>query len=675
MSPESGPDFITDKYPDTNDHKRPRPPVTERFERIANNPRALGRLEKLLMDDFVVDVSDEETLLHLAKALYESEKRIAIERGHGADLAKADLDDSEILEKYKSAILEKEAIQRKTLASWFDYLKESEDYPMWFKYYVIRSLRSIGQFSRDEKDYAHRTDDTIAPFPELNAESLAFVHTALKHEFEKEDFDPDIADVSLTEEEEAQVRAHVSEDHVEHALKGRLRNKRKELRTQALEEFAKEKDATFASTLPLNEEKKEELTEELSKRLKSKDFARLYAFAQVECAGNLDRESLEGEWVKYDKGSDYHLLENGLKGKGTGWCTAEGSAKNQLEQGDFYVYYTNNKAGLPTEPRIAIRMQADAIAEIRGVNPRQELEPELVEIAQKKYRDLPGAQKYEKADADMRRMTALYNRCVSVDKETKEKTYLHPELSKDDLTFLYELNAPIEGFGYEKDPRITELRATRNPEEDAPVVFDCTKEQIAHTPEDITADTKAYVGSLNAPGIFTKLQEHAIEHIYTKFPEGNIKTYDVPVGDMSKEDIVQALSDPKYEVTEYAKDLMDSPDFHISSSPETLHLVCLTVADLGLPRGVTTQEIFTKADKLGLDLCPPDTGPRLRLSLPGDGWIYVAMKPIPDRDGGPRVFCVDRRRAELTLGAGHARPDRGWGDAIQFIFSARKVGA
>jgi len=62
----------------------------------------------------------------------------------------------------------------------------------------------------------------------------------------------------------------------------------------------------------------------------------------------------------------------------------------------------------------------------------------------------------------------------------EKKTVRGEQLTKDDLAFLYELDAPIEGFGYQKDPRIEELREERDPEEDMPVVFECTKDRIAH---------------------------------------------------------------------------------------------------------------------------------------------------------------------------------------------------
>jgi hypothetical protein len=297
---------------------------------------------------------------------------------------------------------------------------------------------------------------------------------------------------NFSPEETAEVRAKAPSDKVEEALKAAKRNKRKAFFTEEKRKFAETEHTMFVEEQPLNEERSEELAIELIKRLNTKDFAKLYAFAQVECAGNLDRKSLEGEWVKYVKGSDPSLLEDGLKGKSTGWCTAEGAAEEQLANGDFYVFYTKNKAGVPTEPRIAIRMDSDRIAEIRGVNPRQELEPELVETAREKYQHLPGAQKYEKADKDMKRMTALYQKYFHVDPKTKEKTLLSPTLTKEDIRFLYEIDEKIDGFGYDKDPRITEILETRDMLTDIIHLFNRRPEQVSLTEEEAVSDNIHY---------------------------------------------------------------------------------------------------------------------------------------------------------------------------------------
>lgn len=669
-----GPEFIEVKYPDTADNKRLRHPVTKRFERIMNNPKASEKLEGLLLDNFVIDVADEDLLLHLAKSLYESEKRVAIERGHGGDLEKMTLSDAEILEKYKAAILEKIEIQKNTLKSWFNYLKESEDYPMWFKYYVVRSLKSIGQFSRDEKNYANRTEDTVAPFPEMNAESLGFVYKALEHEFEKEGFNPDIGEVTLTDEEVGEVRSKIPADKLdqvfEPALKGRLRNKKRETLIQASDSFVKEKDETFTNDLPFNEERKEELTAEFLERLKTKDFAKLYAFAQVECAGNLDRESLEGEWVKYDKGSDFTLLENGLKGKGTGWCTAEGSAKGQIEQGDFYVFYTKNQAGIPTEPRIAIRMQGDTIAEIRGVNKRQELEPELVDTAKEKYKDLPGAEKYEKADADMKKMTGIYKKSFSVNKDTQEKKYLNPKLTKEELHFLYELDSKIKGFGYDKDPRVEETRSQRNVSQDMSVIFECEQEQIATDVNEVDENTKAYVGSWSV-GVYNKIKDFPnISHLYESFPDKKIFIYELKTDAsiQSSEQAKEKLESQGIFISDYGKDLLDKTEY--SKEQKQYKLVQFTVGQLGFPQGATTDQIYAKAEELGLKLCPAEVGPQLRLSYSGKDWKPIAMKQISGRRGNPLVFSLYSGVSGLKLNANYADPSDEWHSDCQFVFLA-----
>ena len=53
---------------------------------------------------------------------------------------------------------------------------------------------------------------------------------------------------------------------------------------------------------------------------------------------------------------------------------------------------------------------------------------------------------------NMRRMTEIEN-----------KTKINQPLTREDLIFLYEIDQPIEGFGYDKDPRIEEIRKQETP--------------------------------------------------------------------------------------------------------------------------------------------------------------------------------------------------------------------
>ncbi|MBI2474203.1 MAG: hypothetical protein HYV68_00725, partial [Candidatus Taylorbacteria bacterium] len=213
-------------------------------------------------------------------------------------------------------------------------------------------------------------------------------------------------------------------------------------------------------------------------------YAELIAKSLAETVEN--REEIRGEWVKYEQGDSKaaETLFRSLKGKGTGWCTADGrtTAETQIESGDFYVYYTNDTQGNPVQPRLAIRMEGkDRIGEVRGILPHQGVEPVMAEVLDTKLGEFgTEADAYRKKSEDMRILTAL-----------EKKRENDESFTKEDLVFLYEINSTIEGFGYQKDPRIAELRQGRNTEEDILIIFECTREEIAHVPSQINENTKA----------------------------------------------------------------------------------------------------------------------------------------------------------------------------------------
>ncbi len=122
-----------------------------------------------------------------------------------------------------------------------------------------------------------------------------------------------------------------------------------------------------------------------------------------------------------------------------------------------------------------------------------------------------------------------------------------------------------------------------------------------------------------------------------------------------------------------------------------LSTVRLRVADLGFPTGALTREIigserdrdlfghaapFTggRGHQLGLDLCPPEAGPELRLQYgdqPLGECVYVAMKPIIASDGEPRILVVEHGPTGLSLDAARARPDDKWAPETLFLFCRR----
>lgn len=218
--------------------------------------------------------------------------------------------------------------------------------------------------------------------------------------------------------------------------------------------------------------------EVLQKLLVGGSFSKLYSYTlELSDKNNKDiSDDTKGIWIKYNKGSEPDELVNSLKGKGTGWCTAgKETARQQLESGDFYVYYTKDSNNEYKQPRIAIRMEGSRIGEIRGINEHQNLESEMEEVLEEKLKEFPDRDKYKKKVNDMKKLTDIYNE------------YKNKELTNEELRFLYEVDKKIEGFGYKEDPRIEEILKERNKKEDLAKVFNCSPDQISGNPDDVLA--------------------------------------------------------------------------------------------------------------------------------------------------------------------------------------------
>ena len=247
------------------------------------------------------------------------------------------------------------------------------------------------------------------------------------------------------------------------------------------------------TTLKLMEDflKDKKTEDEIKKALEAGNFKLLYEYVikQSMLRGEKQSSSTSGKWIKYEQGSDYNILRNSLQGYYTGWCTAAGEnfAKHQLANGDFYVYYTLDNNGEAKVPRIAIRMDGSTkIGEIRGIADKQNMEPEMMPILEEKLKEFPDRDKYYKKEHDMKLLTLI-------DKKVNKNI----ELNLDELKFLYEMDNEIEGFGYEKDPRIQEIINKRNQKKDYAFIYNINENAIALTQEEWKENPKQYKILLN----------------------------------------------------------------------------------------------------------------------------------------------------------------------------------
>lgn len=553
-----------------------------------------GRIRDRLINDFTIKLQtedgseDTEKVDKLVKGLFESEKEILRARGMGAELEQyGDTLSPEDYDKYKNQIYDKKAEQEKSLSRWLDYFAEdaAAENPVYPTWFKYFTLRSLQNMGKRDRD--------TGSYSKRSANTI-------------QPF-PDLSREALAKVLDS-IKVH---------------------------------EAGIV-TAESDDEAAEEIQSHLQTYVERGDFARLYAHFQNEIEqARREREGAgtAGEWRHFAQGSDPHEIVATLAGKGTEWCTAGlDVATTQLQSGEFWIYYTYDDQKQPVDPRVAVYIIDGQISEVRGVaDSSQNLEGEFTDIARQKYSEYDGAQAYEKKDHDMQMLTHI-----------ERKTKAGHELSKDDLIFLYEINGSIEGFGYERDPRIEELRAVRNPVEDAPIVFECSSEEIALSPETIDENSKAYIGPL-FPAIFTILPSH-LEHIYTSFPEGKISQRTIEIGGKTAAEL-EAELEKKHKISDYARHMLRSKEFVPAEHTEPANLVIASVATLGFPGDATIAEIYAKAEELGLEICPAEVGPHFRLQYPNqpmDEWLRVARKPIADPGGYPGVFSVGRRERGLA---------------------------
>jgi len=369
--------------------------------RIKAQPQVIERIKDSYHSQYVIKPDN------VPESTFELEQRIAKQQGHG-DIP---ITDEFRREKIDQIVSDQEA----SLDRWVDYLTSDDAiYPTWAKVWAFNEITKMGRLEKktsfdesgretESASYSKRDETTTAPFPTINPRALALTIGVMQKK--------------------------LSQKGLPKSERGSVEN---------------------ASAL-LNDEQFKQL-------LSSESFSKLYTQFLIE-QPEYSSEGLKetrGVWKKYEQGSEPDELVASIQGHPLEWCTANPeTARGQLAGGDFYVYYSIDGDNNPTIPRVAIRMDDDSIAEVRGIAPSQELDPYIYDVVSKKMEEFPDGADFQKKAADMKRLTDI-----------EERSSLGQELSPEDLRFLYQIDEFIMGFGYGEDPRVVEILSQRD------VVFD-----------------------------------------------------------------------------------------------------------------------------------------------------------------------------------------------------------
>ena len=347
-------------------------------------------------ENLVMDYED------IPDTYWKQQEQILRDNGQGRELSRGEK------ETLAEDLIEK---QRESINTWSNYLGDKDcPYPLWFKIYAFDGVSKMGLINKETKEFEKRDKSTVASFPTLNPEVLAKVYRNINEFYgvDKEDW------------------------------------------------LAQHPD-----------------DEKLVSLVKSGNFPKLYAKELFETKTIIKTpekpEDIEGDWFTYQLGDEDELAK---AAEGTGWCIADPNvAHNYLEYGNyghsrnegideesnskakfiiFKLKAPNSLDGYSTNGVASIRLDPDGkVTEVSGLNEGQAIEDSLIPTVKEKVLSLPGGKEFLQKFEDKQTLIRLDHKLQNGE-----------DLTKEELSFLYELDRPIATLDTynDEDPRITELK-------------------------------------------------------------------------------------------------------------------------------------------------------------------------------------------------------------------------
>lgn len=175
---------------------------------------------------------------------------------------------------------------------------------------------------------------------------------------------------------------------------------------------------------------------------------------------------------------------------------------------------------------------------------------------------------------------------------------------------------------------------------------------------------------------FRKLGRLAPEDFGVKPDFKTFRTLKLGTGIKDADGFRKALKKADCNIGDWGNNILGKPAFKVAEAETEVELVVVSNAELGFENGATVKETYARAKELGLELCPNEVGPQLRLQYkdqPKGGWLLIAMEPITDSGGDLYVFYVERYGdGKQWLRGSFGHPDYRWHASSCWVFLRRK---
>lgn len=205
-----------------------------------------------------------------------------------------------------------------------------------------------------------------------------------------------------------------------------------------------------------------------------------------------------GYWVSYSnrKGSknyqDYYNDLIGYIGQ-IDWIVKDiNRVKDAMDNNESYheimVYFSIDENGHAI-PSLMIQLTEDGdIRNIKGSGYGYIIDNNLIKVLKDKIQNMEITEEIMLQLQDLDLLVAI-----------ERKIDNGEELTKEDISFIYEIEREINRIGYkyrEEDPRITKIKQNRNVKRDMAKLFDCLEEQVGTCTEDLNRELSVYLGDI-----------------------------------------------------------------------------------------------------------------------------------------------------------------------------------